>query len=320
MLNPQSNRRPTVPTPRPLGPGGSLDTFFHAGSDLPRSTTRACSACVLLLLLPSSSSSSPVPHSLYRTDPYTAPQTKTGGPLARRPCPRSSCIYQIQFQFSLDAICISPVHSSHLPVCHPPIRQSIRPLGPSPSTHATLAPTRVSLCLSRGHSVVTQSASLLPRTQTPQSEPVPFLCCSLSAWNGRGLLRDCRLSKLHTYPKIDIPSNRGLVDPRTRRHRSPPIHTLSYAFWPPLAIRQPTRPHSFRSRIHHTSLRLTIIPRVSSRLPPTSRPACTIPTSPQPRGCPGTGSEGTTRIPALPLGLTIHEPCTALQLAAPRVL
>lgn len=216
------------------------------------------------------------------------------------------------------------IPSGFLPICQSanlPIHPSTWPRRPFTLDTRQLAPTRRTRRLSRGHSIVTQPAPFLPPTK-PQSEPVPFLCCSL-AWNALGLLTDCRLAYPNsTHTSRDRhpvqPWTRGPLDQTTQIAIHTYIHTLSYALRPPFASRQPTRSRSFRSRLRLTPLRLTTKLRVSPGfLLPVDPPVRHPPTASR---LPGDGSEGTTRTPALPPGLTIHEPCTALQLAAPRVL
>lgn len=217
-----------------------------------------------MLLLPSS----PVP------PPGTAlilsPDTlgETGGPLARpprlpaHPCPPGgSCSYQIQFQFSLDAIA-SPA-SIH-PICPSAICQSANPsvllaLRPRPrdTRHPRTEPEHPP-CLSRGHSAVTQPGVASPSSPAPeQAGPISVLHVGRE-WTGP----TDGLPPAHT-PRIQRSTSRptagpwtlGLDDTRSRTYtftpivaqpaaRSPPANTPTLIPQSPTAQSFPQRPAS----------------------------------------------------------------------------
>lgn len=183
MLNPKSNSVPPCPpTVLPSAPVAASTLPFmlglisrgpppvRASSSPPAPQLPGPAACTVLIL--------------------TTPD-QDWGPLARRPCPRKSCIYQIQFQFSLDAICISPsIHPilPRLPSANPPIHPvvplALRPRH-TPTSHQA---EYLYLCLSRGHSGVTQPASLLP---PPTLQPTPRASQSHFCVAGCRLGMDC---------------------------------------------------------------------------------------------------------------------------------
>lgn len=176
------------------------------------------------------------------------------------------------------------IPSGFLPICQSanlPIHPSTWPRRPFTLDTRQLAPTRRTRRLSRGHSIVTQPAPFLPPTK-PQSEPVPFLCCSL-AWNALGLLTDCRLAYPNsTHTSRDRhpvqPWTRGPLDQTTQIAIHTYIHTYTFLriaaplCKPPAHTLTliPQSPTAHSSTAHNKTTS-------QSRLPPTCRPACPTP-------------------------------------------